>query len=246
MSRWFPEHAVLRLSDLQPQAVERAFDVRAFRPGTRLTCVLAGEGVRYGRVPWHDDLSSPSQRQLLAQQSFIEAHGEVARSWAVRQHTAGHGGAALACAIDTALLDRLDALAQARRLNLVSVQPSLIHAYNEARRRIVGDGLFWFAEVDTEQATVLLMSPTETLQVKRLPSAGADLTRWIEREWFALGIDGPRCPVYALRADAAVPPLATPALARRSAGRPETGWRIVDLGILGAAGPTAQVAGATA
>ena len=34
---------------------------------------------------------------------------------------------------------RLDALAQARRLNLVSVQPSLVHAYNEARRRIVNE-----------------------------------------------------------------------------------------------------------
>ena len=156
---------MLRLTDLQPQAVERAFDERALRAGTRVTCVLAGDGVRYGRVPWSDDLSSPSQRQLLAQQSFIEAHGEVARSWAVRQHTAGHGSAALACAIDTTLLDRLDALARARRLNLVSVQPSLVHAYGEARRRIVGDGLFWFAEVDAQQATVLLMSPTEPLQV---------------------------------------------------------------------------------
>ena len=236
---------MLRLTDLQPQAVERAFDERALRAGTRVTCVLAGDGVRYGRVPWSDDLSSPSQRQLLAQQSFIEAHGEVARGWAVRQHTAGHGGAALACAIDTALLDRLDALARARRLNLVSVQPSLVHAYGEARRRIVGDGLFWFAEVDAQQATVLLMSPTEPLQVKRLPSAGADLTRWIEREWFALGIDGPRCPVYVLRAGAGVAPVAVPALVRRAAGRSETGWRIVDLGTLSTADRTAQ-AGATA
>lgn len=236
---------MLRLTDLQPQAVERAFDERALRAGTRVTCVLAGDGVRYGRVPWSDDLSSPSQRQLLAQQSFIEAHGEVARSWAVRQHTAGHGSAALACAIDTTLLDRLDALARARRLNLVSVQPSLVHAYGEARRRIVGDGLFWFAEVDAQQATVLLMSPTEPLQVKRLPSAGADLTRWIEREWFALGIDGPRCPVYVLRAGAGVAPVAVPALVRRAAGRSETGWRIVDLGTLSTADRTAQ-AGATA
>ena len=29
--------------------------------------VVAGEGVRYGLVPWNDELSSPSQRQLLAQ-----------------------------------------------------------------------------------------------------------------------------------------------------------------------------------
>jgi len=246
VSRWFPEHVVLRLDDLQSQSIERDLDERALRAGTRLTCVLAGEGVRYGLVPWNDELSSPSQRQLLAQQSFIEVHGEVARGWTIRQHTAGHGSASLACAIDTSLLDRLDALAQDRRLNLVSVQPSLVHAYNEARRRIVNPGLFWFAEVDARQATVLLMSPSEPLQVKRLPSAGADLTRWIEREWFALGIEAPRCPVYVLRADAGVPPVAAPDPAHRAAGRSGADWQLVDLGILGGAVHPARLAGATA
>lgn len=244
MSRWFPEHAVVRLADLHPAAVERDLDERALRPGTRLTCVLAGEGVRYGRVPWSDALSSPSQRQVLAQQCFVEAHGEAARGWTVRQHTGGHGAAALACAIDTALLERIDALAQARRWKLVSVQPSLVHAYNQARRRLVTAGLCWFVEVDADRATVLLMSPTEPLQVKRLPLAGADLIQWLEREWFALGMEGPRCPVYVVRAvsDAISP--AIPAAPVDTVRRPGAGWQIVDLGLSGAAGRTARGAGA--
>ncbi|MFM9915590.1 MAG: hypothetical protein ACKVOX_07270 [Rhizobacter sp.] len=244
MSRWFPEHAVLRLVDLQPHAIESDLDGLSLRRGTRLTCVLAGEGVRYGRVPWSDDLSSPSQRQLLAQQSFVETHGEAARGWTVRQHTAGHGAASLACAIDPALLERIDALVQARRWKLVSVQPSLVHAYNEARRRIPSTGLFWFAEIDEERATVLLMSPTEPLQVKRLPSAGADLTQWLDREWFALGMEAPRCPVYVVRTAPGVAHVAMSAASRRTGGRPEAGWQIVDLGVLGATGLAAQGVGA--
>jgi hypothetical protein len=246
VSRWFPEHAVLRLADLQPEAIERELDARDLQPGTRLTCVLAGEGVRYRLVPWSDELSSPSQRQLVAQQCFTEAYGEAARGWTVRQHTAGHGAAALACAIDTALLDRLDALAQARRLKLVSVQPSLIHAYNEARRRMSPGGLFWFAEVDADRATVLLMSPTEPLQVKRLPSAGADLAQWLEREWFSLGMEAPRCPVYVLRSAAGASPVAESGSSQGSAGEPAAGWQIVDLGVLNAGPRTARSAGALA
>lgn len=244
MSRWLPERVVLRLADLRPEAIERDLDACALRPGTRLTCVLAGDGVRYGRVPWSDALSSPSQRQVLAQQCFIEAHGEAARGWTVRQHLGGHGAAALACAIDSALLDRLDALAQARRLKLVSVQPSLVHAYNEARRRMVADGLFWFAEVDAERATVLLMSPTEPLQVKRLPSAGADLTQWLDREWFALGIEAPRCPVYVLRSAAGAVPVATSAPSRNSVGSSSARWPIVDLGVLKCADRLAEAVAA--
>lgn len=245
MSRWFPERAVLRLADLAPESIERDLDARALPPGTRLTCVLAGEGVRYGRVPWSDALSSPSQRQLLAQQCFIEAHGDAARGWTVCQHGAGHGAASLACAIDTALLDRLGALAQARKLKLVSVLPSLVHAYNEARRRMVCDDVFWFVEVDAERATVLLMSPTEPLQVKRLPSAGADLTQWLDREWFALGMDAPRCPVYVLRAAHGLAPVAMQAPSEDVAGRSALGWQIVDLGIASTAVRPMQGLGAS-
>ena len=236
MSRWFPEHAVLRLTDVQPQAIERALDALDLRPGARLTCVLAGEGVRYRVVPWRDELSSPSQRELLAQQVFIEAHGESARGWTVRQHTAGHGTAALACAIDTALLDRLDSQARARRWKLVSVQPSLVHAYNLARRRMPASGMFWFAEVDDERATVVLMSPAEPLQVKRLPSGGADLTRWLEREWFALGIEAARCPVYVMRSGVLASPVDGPVSTQAAAGRSDAGWHIVDLGMLNPSG----------
>lgn len=221
MSRWFPERVVLRLGDAPPAldptplaagaapqrdamlaACARELDARALPRGSRLTCILAGEGVRYRIVPWSDELSSPAQRQVLAEHCFHEAYGAAAHAWTVRQTEPRHGAATLACAVDTRLLDQLDALARQRGLALVSVQPSLVQAYNQARRAIAR-GRCWFVVRDGAWTTLLLMSDDEPLHVKRLPSPGTDLARLLDREWFALGLDDPVCPVYVVGAAAA-------------------------------------------
>lgn len=221
MSRWFPERVVLRLGDAPPAldptplaagaapqrdamlaACARELDARALPRGSRLTCILAGEGVRYRIVPWSDELSSPAQRQVLAEHCFHEAYGAAAHAWTVCQSEPRYGAATLACAVDTLLLDQLDALARQRGLALVSVQPSLVQAYNQARRAIAR-GRCWFVVRDGAWTTLLLMSDAEPLHVKRLPSPGTDLARLLDREWFALGLDDPVCPVYVVGAAAA-------------------------------------------
>lgn len=221
MSRWFPDHVELRFGDAPPSsaasgvpalagqvvagkldaaliAFERELDVLAPPRGTRITCVLAGEGVRYRVVPWRDDLASPAQRQLLATQCFAEAYGDAARSWTVRQNAGSHGAATLACAVDSTLLDRIDAMTQARGLRLVSVQPSLMHAFNRVRGRIEAE-LFWFVCVEGPWTTLLLTTGDEPLHVKVLPTASGDLSRLLDREWFALGVETARCPVVVSR-----------------------------------------------
>ena len=192
---------VLHLTDTQPAAIEQQLDALALPPGTRLTCVVAGEGARHQIVPWRDELSRPAQRQLLAEQCFRDAYGDVARGWTVRQHATRYGAATLACAIDTAVLDQLDAQSRAHRLTLASVQPALMHGYNLARHTM-DPGLHWFVLVDAVSTTLLLQSPTEPLQVKRIPSSAVDLANTLDREWFALGMEVPPCAVYVLRSDA--------------------------------------------
>lgn len=232
MSRWFPEPVVLRVGDAQAavpaasatlplsiddasaaptgqtrvdatlSAFERDLDQRALKYGTRVTFVVAGEGVRYLIVPWNDELASPAQRQVLAEHCFKEAYGEAVRNWVVCQHAPRYGAATLACALDAALLERLNAIAQVRRIKLVSVQPSLMQAYNRSPHR-PAPGPFWFVSIEALRTTVLLMSPSEPLQVKQLPSAGLDLALSLDREWFALGLEGPRCPVHFTRSQVA-------------------------------------------
>jgi hypothetical protein len=220
VSRWFPDHLELRFGDAPSSAAsgapalagqvvagkldaaliafERELDALDPPRGTRLTCVLAGEGVRYRVVPWRDDLASPAQRQLLATQCFAEAYGDAARSWTVRQNAGSHGAATLACAVDSTLLDRIDAMTQARGLRLVSVQPSLMHAFNRVRGRIEAE-LFWFVCVEGPWTTLLLTTGDEPMHVKVLPTASGDLSRLLDREWFALGIEAARCPVVVSR-----------------------------------------------
>ena len=241
MSPWLPDRVELRLGDGPargsarqpgPQRIdvliadfEQNLEARALRRGTRLRCIVAGDAVRYAVVPWHAELSSPDQRQRLTEQCFRETYGEVARDWTVCQYTERYAAATLACAIDTSLLDRLDALAQARGLSLVSVQPSLMHAFNQSRHAIA-QGLFWFVSVEPHWTTLLLMSAFEPLHVKRLPSAAAALGALLEREWFPLGIDAARCPAYVVRSAMVEPPPAPSAAARDGAA---ASWQIIDL-----------------
>ena len=206
MSRWFPEPTLLWLrphkAQLSLDSFETELDRLALRRGARLTCVVAGEGVRYRIVPWSDELVSPQQRQVFVRHCFTEAFGEAAHDWTVRAHPARYGAATLACAIDTAVLDRLDALAQARHLSLVSVQPSLTHAHNQLRGRMEAS-LFWFVWIDGPWTTLLLVSQREPLHVKRVPTGSGELAQLLDREWFLIGTDEPRCPVYVARAASA-------------------------------------------
>lgn len=191
----------LRLTEPRPEGIEQQLDALALPAGTRLTCILAGEDVRYRIVPWRDELSRPAQRQLLAEQCFHEAYGDAARGWTVRQHATRYGAATLACAIDTAVLDQLTAQSRSRRLTLASVQPALMHSYNLARHTMSA-GLHWFVALDAVSTTLLLQSQTEPLLVKRVPSSALDLSDTLDREWFALGMEAPTCAVYVVRSDA--------------------------------------------
>ncbi len=245
MSRWFPERPVLWVRPQKSEPVlahfEQELTRRALPRGTRVTCVVAGEGVRYRVVPWSDEFASPAQRQVFSTHCFSEAYGDVARGWTVRQDSVRHGVATLACALDTALLDSLVAIAQTHDLKLVSVQPALTHVYNQVRQRLEV-GLYWFAWIDGPWVTLLLMSAGAPLLVKSLAS-GAGLAGLLEREWFMLGMEGPRCPVYVARS-ASTPPAQGRELSA-------SGWPFVELppwldgsapeGVLAATPPVAQM-----
>jgi hypothetical protein len=195
-----------------------------------LRCVVGGDAVRYVVVPWNDDLTSPQQRQRFAEQRLRETYGDIALDWAVSQHSERHGVATLACAIDKVLLDRLDALALARGQTVVSIQPALTHAFNLVRRRIASEP-FWFVLVESQCTTLLLMSPQAPVHVKRLPAAGMALAGALDREWFALGMDGARCSVYLLS-------MAGSGLVPRD--KTLSGWRFIELSAPANVAPRAE------
>jgi hypothetical protein len=224
VSRWFPERPVLWVRPQKAEPIlatfERELNQRELPRGTRLTCVVAGEGVRYRVIPWNEEFASPAQRQVFSAHCFVEAYGEPARRWTVRQDSVRHGVATLACGLDTALLDSLAALGQARELKLASVQPALTHAFNQVRGSLDAGGMYWFVLIDGQWVTLLLMSAGEPLLVKSVASMGEDLARLLDREWFLQGLESPRCPVYVARCASSPHPAREPSA---------SGWQFVDL-----------------
>ncbi len=236
MSRWFPERPVLWVRPQKSEPVLASFEQelqrRALPRGTRLTCVVAGEGVRYRVVPWSDEFASPAQRQVFSTHCFAEVYGEAARGWTVRQDSVRHGVATLACALDTALLDSLVVSVHAHDLKLVSVQPALTHVYNHLRRSLEA-GLYWFVWVDGPWVSLLLMSKGEPLLVRSLAPSGQSLASLLEREWFMLGVEDARCPVYVARS------VSTPPIDARELSA--NGWRFVELAPWADGAPTEAV-----
>ena len=238
MSRWFLEPLTIALGDgpgmSTPEAMlaslNERFDQLAPRRGTRVACVIGGSAVRYRVVPWSDELSSPAERRTLAAHAFHEAYGDAARSWAVRETAVSYGRATLASAIDAVLLEAIETLCRERGLRLDSVQPSVMHAFNQHRLQIDA-GLAWFVSIEASSITALLRSRHEALHVRQLASAKVDLAGLLDREWFALALDAPPCPAYVARtADAPVASgddLTSPS-ANRATASAHT-WRIIEL-----------------
>ncbi|WP_428423372.1 hypothetical protein [Methylibium sp.] len=229
MSRWFPETVWLCLGTQQatgPAALstplatdpaappgpvsprrweaawaglEQQLDAQRLPARARLGCVVAGEFVRYRLIPWSAEFAGSAARAAFARHCFEETYGAVAREWSVRHSQPGYGRAALACAIDTALVERVQAAAAARKLALVALEPALMRAFNLARRELVHP-MFWFVLHEGQGAgsalSLLLMAGGEPLHVRVLQSPLSDLGVALDREWLQLGIDAPRCPVF--------------------------------------------------
>lgn len=224
MSRWWPERATLWLAPRQGEdalaCARQALDARAPRQHARITWAIGGALARHRIVPWSDALAGAAQRQGLAKSCFIEAYGEAARGWTVREHGVRHGASSLACGIDAALLVGLAALAHERRLRLVSVQPSLMYAHNLLCPELAGNR-YWFVWEEAGLATLVLLARGEPLHLKTLPLATVQLASLLDREWFLGGIEGPRCPAYLVRAE-------TGGLLQVSEG---SGWQITELAL---------------
>jgi hypothetical protein len=115
--------------------------------GANARLVIADHWARYAIVPWSDALSSEAERLEHARVCMSNAYGDVVAQWTVTISEAPPGAAQVACAIPTALLQRLHALLASKSLRVKSVQPQLIAAFNGWRGSLSSAG-GWFVTVD--------------------------------------------------------------------------------------------------
>jgi hypothetical protein len=140
--------------------------------------------VRYGIVQWPMTRLDAAGRLTHARYVLGDAHGEAVTDWAVTLADTPPGRSYVACAMPAALRGALeDTLAQAR-LELVSLRPRLIVAFNAWRHQLPADDA-WFVSVDDgslaavhltdgawDRVHVARLSPDWSVELERLQAFG--------------------------------------------------------------------------
>jgi hypothetical protein len=109
---------------------------------------LSNRWVRYGVLPWHAGVTGSAELEQLARLRFEQHHGNAVAGWTIRCCDDGFGRPLLACAIDTALLEALQERLAAHGLRLASLQPLLMAAFNDWRRRLGQSAALALVEAD--------------------------------------------------------------------------------------------------
>jgi hypothetical protein len=113
-----------------------------------LRVVVADGWTRMALVPWSSELRTIDEVSTHARMVLAQRYGEMDSDWRLALGDATPRMARLACAMPTALVDRIEALAADARLRLLSLQPQLVVAFNVWRGQLPRAG-GWFVSLDT-------------------------------------------------------------------------------------------------
>ena len=159
--------------------------------------VLADQFVRYALLPWNPAAKTAEQWLALARHRFSALHGATAAEWDVKVTETAPTGPRLACAVDRELVQQLAVRFAAAGVNLLSVQPFLVAAFNRLRSGIlskVGSGSCWIVVEEPGRLTLALIQRGAWVAIR---SRRSD-ERWrvvlpeiLEREGAFLGLDRP-------------------------------------------------------
>ena len=154
--------------------------------------VLSNHFVRYALVPKSDGVNGHEEELALARFHFSKVHGEASRSWDIRLSPAQSGGARLACAVDTALIDALrHSFSSDKGPRLASVQPLLMSVFNSGSPFIPDAGA-WLIMAEPDRACVALLKGRTWHAVQNVKGRFADAEGWIslvERERWRVNLD---------------------------------------------------------
>ncbi len=158
--------------------------------GRKASLILADQFVHYALLPWSDTLKTHAQWQGLAQHRFVAIHGPVAEEWEVKFAETAPSGPRLACAAERGLIDALAETFNNAGVQLVSVQPFLVTAYNKVRQDT--GGTCWLVVEEPGRLTLAFLQHGLWIAIR---SRRVD-ERWrfvlpeiIERESALLGLE---------------------------------------------------------
>lgn len=178
------------------EALPAALGERAPR---RLTVILSHHFLRYALLPWNAALQSEEAWRAYAEHRLAAIYGAPAAPWVLRVAATAPRGARIACAVEQALIDALQAKLRERGVRLASVQPHLMAAFNRSRRRLRGASC-WLVVAEAGRLALALIERGAWCSL-RTRRAGEDwreaLPALLAREGALLGREAPRPPFVA-------------------------------------------------
>lgn len=159
---------------------------------TAATVVLSNQFVGYTLVPWQAGLADSQEDLSYTRHCFTKVYGKAAQQWELRLCHQAPEKPRLASGVDAELLDGLRSVFVRPGIALRSVQPHLMPAFNEVRRRLRQRSA-WFALLEPGHLCLALLRNGHFSRVRsqRIDSS-EELPRVLEREAFL--VDEPPVP----------------------------------------------------
>ncbi|OGA40779.1 MAG: hypothetical protein A3G24_23415 [Betaproteobacteria bacterium RIFCSPLOWO2_12_FULL_62_13] len=150
--------------------------------------ILSDHFVRYLLLRWNPALVTEEEDITYARARFGQVFGAGAENWAIRLSGAKAGTARVASAVEQTLLDAVGALAAQSRLNVRSIQPHLMAAFNAWGGRRARAA--WLAIAEPRRLMLGLREGGEwrSLRSRPLNDGTGSLAEFIEQERKLLGI----------------------------------------------------------
>ena len=137
--------------------------------------ILSNHFVRYAMVAASPTLSNEAEEIAYAKHSLSQLYGASAESWEIRLHRYTAHAPQLASAVDSQLLQALRATFTSAKIQLKSVQPQLMAAYNNCQASLHKQDA-WFVLFESGSLCVGLLQQGEWRSVRTL-KVGSD---WLE------------------------------------------------------------------
>jgi hypothetical protein len=115
-------------------SLEALLSTMQVKPNTQLTIVLNSDFIRYQLLPAQQISMSSAEKQAYAAAAYKEIYGSEIDGWRIKLHETGFSQVSIAAAVDERFLDKLQQVSQQHQIQLVSVQPYLMGAYNSCKK----------------------------------------------------------------------------------------------------------------
>lgn len=136
--------------------------------GNHLNIMLSSDFVRYMILPPHESVQNLHEKSAFARAAFQENYGAVVNDWQVTVDDARPDLNAVAVGVDQALIAALNQIAQTNKVNLISVQPYLMTAYNRIITQHNQSSCYW-AVIEKSRLLFAAVQDAAWVQIRNLP-----------------------------------------------------------------------------